>query len=63
MPGRLTEDFDDKDDCDLPSPLESLRKELVKEDYCPKCLGELDTGWECVTCGFDARPVCAEEDG
>jgi hypothetical protein len=27
---------------------------LIAEDHCPKCLGELDTGWECNECGFDA---------
>jgi len=25
-------------------------------DTCPKCGGDLDTGWECNTCGHDARP-------
>lgn len=29
----------------------------VKEDRCPKCDGELDTGWECSSCGFDALPL------
>lgn len=32
---------------------------LVDDDICPQCLGELDTGWECVECGFDARPAVA----
>jgi hypothetical protein len=31
-----------------------LGKELVKQDFCPICLGELDTGWECTKCGYDA---------
>jgi hypothetical protein len=26
------------------------------EDVCPKCLGDLDTGWECNDCGYDAAP-------
>ena len=26
----------------------------VKNDVCPKCGGELDTGWECNSCGYDA---------
>jgi len=30
---------------------------LVSQDKCPKCRGELDTGWECNNCGFDARPI------
>lgn len=25
-------------------------------DMCPKCGGELDTGWECNKCGYDALP-------
>jgi tRNA(Ile2) C34 agmatinyltransferase TiaS len=25
-------------------------------DMCPKCGGELDTGWECNRCGYDAMP-------
>lgn len=28
----------------------------VQADKCPKCGGELDTGWECNDCGFDAMP-------
>lgn len=41
-------------------------KEMVARDQCPKCRGELDTGWECNDCGFDAqpiakRPITAEE--
>ena len=27
---------------------------LARRDKCPKCRGELDTGWECNDCGFDA---------
>lgn len=26
----------------------------VSKDICPKCSGELDTGWECNDCGYDA---------
>lgn len=25
-------------------------------ETCPKCGGELDTGWECNSCGYDAIP-------
>lgn len=25
-------------------------------DYCPSCMGELDTGFECLKCGRDWRP-------
>lgn len=29
---------------------------LVSADRCAKCLGELDTGWECNECGYDWKP-------
>jgi hypothetical protein len=29
---------------------------LVNESRCPMCLGELDTGYECNSCGYDAMP-------
>lgn len=32
---------------------------LINEDRCPNCLGELDTGWECNSCGYDATPWMA----
>jgi len=32
----------------------------VNRDECPKCGGELDTGWECNDCGFDAKPILDE---
>lgn len=42
----------------MPDPKEkTLPEVLVEEDVCPKCLGELDTGWECNSCGYDARPL------
>ena len=31
--------------------------EMVAMDLCPKCGGELDMGWECNSCGFDAMPL------
>jgi hypothetical protein len=27
------------------------------EDWCPRCLGELDAGWGCNNCGYDANSV------
>ena len=33
-----------------------LNYELAHDDTCPRCLGELDTGWECNDCGYDAMP-------
>lgn len=32
------------------------REAEIDQDKCPECGGELDTGWECNDCGFDARP-------
>lgn len=29
-------------------------RDCVDGDKCPKCGGELDTGWECNDCGYDA---------
>lgn len=34
-------------------------KILLDEDKCPMCLGELDTGWECNDCNYDAMPLVA----
>jgi len=36
---------------------DSAVKILISEDHCPVCLGELDTGWECNECGYDAKPL------
>lgn len=37
----------------------AVRLTLIKQDICPQCGGELDTGWECNDCDFDARPELA----
>jgi hypothetical protein len=34
----------------------------IKEDRCPVCSGELDTGFECLDCGFDALPLLSPQD-
>lgn len=39
----------------------TLRKECAKRDICPECGGNLDTGWECNDCGFDARDIAYPE--
>ena len=31
-----------------------LREHCIAHDGCPQCGGELDTGCECNSCGFDA---------
>ena len=38
-----------------PKPIREVLERDVVQDRCPKCKGELDTGWECNDCGFDAR--------
>lgn len=31
---------------------------------CPKCFGDLDTGYECTRCGYDAQPATiGQQDG
>lgn len=38
-------------------PLAGLaRRNAIADDKCLECGGELDTGWECNSCDFDARP-------
>jgi len=32
-----------------------IRRAAARQDTCPECGGELDTGWECNECGYDAR--------
>lgn len=32
----------------------ALDRSLARRDICPRCGGELDTGWECNDCGYDA---------
>lgn len=36
---------------------------LARRDRCPKCSGELDTGWECNDCGFDAQTLVPPDAG
>lgn len=53
-------------------PIEPRKKKLkhrehrearVADDRCPECGGELDTGWECNDCGYDARPIAKQTPG
>jgi hypothetical protein len=39
---------------DEPKVVREILERDVVQDRCPKCKGELDTGWECNDCGFDA---------
>jgi hypothetical protein len=32
----------------------AIRLQMIKEGLCPECGGELDTGFECNDCSFDA---------
>jgi len=41
--------------------IRDLAKEYVAKDICPRCLGELDTGWECNDCGFDAKSLITKD--
>jgi len=38
------------------------REILICEDVCPECGGELDTGWQCNSCEFDAHPEARKID-
>ena len=39
-----------------PIKSEAVRKHYVRElDLCPECGSDLDTGWECVECDYDAE--------
>jgi len=42
---------------ELTYPVKSpaVRAQVAKDNLCPECGGELDTGWECLDCGFDAQ--------
>ncbi len=40
-----------------PAATDSQARALALQDVCPRCQGELDTGWECNDCGFDAYPL------
>jgi hypothetical protein len=33
---------------------DKVRIDCIIENLCPECGGELDTGWECNRCYFDA---------
>lgn len=41
----------------FPVKNDSMRRALAKENICPECGHETDTGWECNNraCGYDAR--------
>lgn len=30
------------------------QRDMVSRDICPRCRGPLDTGFECLKCGYDA---------
>jgi tRNA(Ile2) C34 agmatinyltransferase TiaS len=40
---------------EIPAKEQEHREFLVSQDICPECGGELDTGFECNDCGFDAN--------
>ena len=41
----------------------TVRQAIIRQhDLCPECGGELDTGWECNDCGFDASDIAYTEE-
>ena len=38
-----------------PCSVKEQREMLVMNDICPECSGELNTGWECNSCKYDAQ--------
>lgn len=43
-------------DSDFPVLDRDERKQLIRQNICPECGRDLDTGWECTDydrCGFD----------
>jgi len=46
---------------DFPIKNLTLRKQAAKEDLCPQCGGELDTGMECNKCHYDASDDLVRE--
>lgn len=43
-------------------PCRAADVELAENDVCPRCGGELDTGWGCNSCKFDARYLIERSD-
>lgn len=41
---------------DILVPHTPLTIALITDDICPRCLEDLDTGWECIKCDYDALP-------
>lgn len=39
--------------------MKTFEEKCTAADLCPQCGGELDTGWECNKCGYDAKPHTA----
>lgn len=39
----------------FPASTPVLRRALARDDICPECGDELDTGFECNNCGYDAQ--------
>lgn len=42
-------------------PTTRYETNMVAKDKCPRCRGQLDTGWECNDCGYDAMPIAQEK--
>jgi hypothetical protein len=52
-----------QDDTPIRSPsfneneVTQYQREMVDNGMCPRCRGALDTGWECLECGYDAKCI------
>lgn len=51
-----TEGINKMSDVVFPAKNLTVRRHMIKNNQCPECRGELDTGWECNVCGYDAKP-------
>ena len=43
-----------------PVPDTDLTAALILGNTCPRCLGHLDEGWECIKCGYDCYDLVRE---
>ena len=44
----------------MDQPTTQYERDMVAKHRCPRCRGDLDTGWECTDCGYDAMPIANE---
>ena len=44
-----------------PVTVPEYREALTEDERCPECGHDLDTGWECINCGYDAQSEVAND--